>query len=133
MPQHPRPGSWAGGDITEEIIRLEQQWASAAKANEPDKVASLLAEVFVAMDSDGTIHRKADSLERIKAERWQTFEISDIKVVLQGNLAIATGAWRGKGTLANGAGVDARERWLDTWHKNGKWQCLARASAAVKA
>ena len=132
MPQHPQPGSWAGGDISEEIIRLEQQWASAAKAGDPGKIAPLLAEVFVAMDSDGTIRRKADALDRIKSAKWRLFEISDIKVVLQGNMAIASGAWRGQGTAANGAAIDAHEHWLDTWHKNGKWQCIASASAPVK-
>lgn len=132
MPQHPQPGSWAGGDITEAIIRLEQQWASAAKAGDPAKVATLLADVFIEMDSDGTIRRKADTLDRIKSAKWQVFEISDIKVVLQGNMAIAAGAWRGQGTVANGAALDAHEHWLDTWHKNGKWQCIASASAPVK-
>jgi ketosteroid isomerase-like protein len=133
MPQHPQSGSWAGGDITEEIIRREQQWASAAKANDPAKVATLLAEVFIEMDSDGTVRRKADTLDRIKSAKWQVFEISDIKVVLQGNMAIATGTWRGKGTSPDGKTIDAHEHWLDTWHKNGRWQCIASASANVTA
>ena len=133
MPQHPQPDSWAGGGIAETITNLEQQWASAAKANDPAKVAALLGEAFVELDSDGTVRRKADYLDEIKGNKWQVFEIGDIKVVVQGNMAIATGAWRGRGTLANGATIDAHEHWLDTWHKNGKWQCLASASTPVKA
>lgn len=50
--------SWAAGDIAETIKGLEQQWASAAKANDPTQLALLLSEVFVEMDSNGTISRK---------------------------------------------------------------------------
>jgi ketosteroid isomerase-like protein len=134
MPQRthsPQTSSPAAGDISEVVMNLEQMWASAAKANDVAKVAPLLAELFVDMDSDGSIHGRTDALERIKADKWEIYEISDVKVVPQGSLAIVTGAWRGKGTLANGKPTDAHERWLDTWHKNGKWQCIASASTSV--
>jgi ketosteroid isomerase-like protein len=132
MPQVKQTSSWAGGDIAGTITKLEQQWASAAKANDSSKIAPLLAEVFVEMDGDGAIHRKSDTLDRVKVGKWQVYEISDIKIVLQGNMAIATGAWHGQGTSGDGKAVDAHEHWLDTWHKNGKWQCIASASAPVK-
>jgi len=132
MPQMKQTSSWAGGDIAATITKLEQQWASAAKVNDATKIAPLLAEVFVEMDSDGTIRRKSDTLDRINMAKWQVYEISDIKIVLQGNMAIATGTWRGQGTLGDGKAVDAHEHWLDTWHKNGKWQCIDSASAPVK-
>lgn len=125
--------SWAAGDIAETITRLEQQWASAAKANDPSHIEPILSEIFIEMDSGGTISRKPQTLDRVRAEKWEIFEISDIKVVMQANVAIATGAWRGKGTSADGKAVDARERWLDTWHKNGTWKCIASASTPTKA
>jgi ketosteroid isomerase-like protein len=51
-----------------------------------------------------------------------------------GNTAIAGGAWQGKGTDGNGKAIDAHERWVDTWMKmpDGKWQCIATASAPAK-
>jgi len=124
--------SWAAGDIAETISNLERQWAAAAKANDVAKIGLLLSEVFVEMDSDGTILRRTDVLERAKVAQWAANEVSDIKVVVYGNTAIATGTWHGKRS-ENGKPVDAHERWLDTWHKNGKWQCLASASTSVKA
>ncbi|HTV66658.1 MAG TPA: nuclear transport factor 2 family protein [Bryocella sp.] len=133
MPQVNRTNSWAAGEIAETITYLEQQWASAAKANDSARIAPLLADVLVEMDSDGTILRKPEVLARAKTEKWQVNEVSDIKVVVYGNMAVATGAWRGKGTSADGKAIDAQEHWLDTWHKNGKWQCIATASAPVKA
>jgi hypothetical protein len=54
----------------------------------------------------------------IKGAKWDTNEISDVKVTSFGNTAIASGAWRGE----------------DTWMKmpSGKWQCIASASAPAK-
>jgi len=132
MAQMSRTPSWAEGDIAQTITQLEEQWASAAKTNNPAKVAPLLSEVFVGMDADGSMHNKSESLARIKSDKWDVNEVSDIKVVVHGNMAIATGAWRGKGTLADGKTVDAHEHWLDTWLKNGKWHCIASASAPAK-
>ncbi|HUK73849.1 MAG TPA: nuclear transport factor 2 family protein [Candidatus Bathyarchaeia archaeon] len=123
----------ASADIAETITRMEEQWAAAAKENDPAKVAPMLSEVFIEMDSDGTLYDKSQTLDRIKSAKWEVFELSDMKVTVHGNLAIAAGAWRGKGTLGNGKTVDEHERWLDTWLKNGKWQCIASASAPIKS
>ncbi len=131
MLQIDQTSTWAAPDIAETITRLEQQWASAAKANDSAQIAPLLSEIFVEMDSTGIIYRKSEALVRVKTEKWQVFEVSEIKVVMQANTAIATGLWHGKGTLPDGKAVDARERWLDTWHKNGQWKCIASASTPV--
>jgi|SRR5579863_431942 len=132
MAQMSQAKGYASGDIAKTITQMEEQWAAAAKANDDDKVAGLLSDIFISMDADGSIHRKADTLTRIKADKWQVNEVSDVKVLVHGNMAIATGIWRGKGTLAEGKTVDEHEHWLDTWLKNGKWQCIASASTSEK-
>ena len=119
-------------DIAATIERLEQQWAAAAKANDSAQLEPLLSEIFIELDSNGTISRRSEALKRASSEKWQIYEVDDIKVVVQGNMAIATGAWHGKGTLPEGKAIDAHERWLDTWHKNGVWKCVASASAAIR-
>lgn len=133
MAQGSHPRSPAGGDIAETITLMEQQWAAAAKASDSAKVAPMLSEVFVEMDSDGSLYSKSQVLDRIKSDKWQVNEISDIKITVHGGMAIATGEWRGKGSSADGKTVDAHERWLDTWLKNGKWHCIASASTPIKA
>ena len=133
MAQYNQTHSQMSGTITEAITQYEQQWAAAAKANDATTVASLLSEIFVEVDSDGTLRSRSEVLERLKHDQWQVNEVGDVKVVVHGGTAIATGTWRGKGTLANGKVVDAHERWLDTWMKNGKWQCVASASAPLTA
>ncbi|HKD84057.1 MAG TPA: nuclear transport factor 2 family protein [Terriglobales bacterium] len=123
----------AGGGVAQAITQMEQQWASNAQTGNMDAVAANLADNFVELDSDGSLHTRAEAVERMKSAKWQTNQVSNIKVTVHGNTAIATGAWQGKGTVA-GKSVDEHENWIDTWMKmpSGKWQCIASASAPVK-
>ena len=120
--------------VAQTLIDQEQQWTKAAKANDVNVIAPLLADDFVMMDSDGSMHAKAEVLALAKKAKWTTFEIGDVKVSVHGDSAVVTGSWTGKGTDGNGKAVDAKERWVDTWIKtaSGKWQCLASASAPTK-
>lgn len=122
------------GGVETAIASMEQQWAAGAKAGNADSVAPLLADNFINMDSDGTMHNKTESLARMKSAKWEMNQISDVKVTTFGNTAIATGAWQGKGTDSAGKPVDAHEMWVDTWVKmpGGKWQCVSSASAPAK-
>jgi len=116
------------------VANLEQQWVAAVKAGNFDFVATLLPDNFTEMDSDGSMHDKAEYLGWIKGSKCEVNEISDVKVTAHGNTAVATGAWRGKSLTGNGTSVDAHERYMDTWMKmpSGKWQCIASASAPEK-
>jgi len=122
-----------GGSVEKTIAGLEQQWAASSKASSADGVAPLLADHFVGLNSDGTTQNRAQSLDMVKGGKWQVNQIGDVKVTVFGDTAIATGTWEGKGT-SDGKAVDAHERWVDTWMKmpNGKWQCIASASAPAK-
>ncbi len=123
-----------GGSVEKAVANLEQQWVAGAKTGNPDSVAPLLADNFTNLNSDGTMQNKSQTLATIKGGKWEINEISDVKVTTFGNTAIATGGWQGKGTLGSGKPIDAHERWVDTWMKtpNGKWQCIASASAPAK-
>jgi len=123
-----------GGGVEKAIAGLEQQWTAAGKMSNPDGVAPLLADNITNLMSDGTTVDKAQTLAMTKGSKWEVNEISDVKVTVFGNTAIATGAWRGKGTSSDGKAIDTHERWVDTWMKmpGGKWQCIATASAPAK-
>ena len=122
------------GGVEQAITTMEQQWATDSKAGNADGIASMLADNFVNMDSDGTMHTKAETVARVKGAKWDVNQISGVKVTTFGNTAIATGAWQGKGTDSAGKPVDTHEQWVDTWMKmpGGKWQCIASASATAK-
>ena len=121
------------GGVEKAIAGMEQQWAAAGKMSNADAIAPLLADNFTNLNSDGTMMNKTQTLVMVKGAKWDTNEISDVKVTTFGNTAIATGAWQGKG-MAEGKAVDAHEHWVDTWMKmpSGKWQCIASASAPAK-
>ncbi len=123
-----------GGETEKEIAALEQKWVDAAKSSNAEALAPLLADNIVNTDADGKMIGKAETLAQVKKAKWTTNQISDVKVMVMGNTAIATGNWTGKGTSANGKAVDAHERWTDTWMKmsNGKWQCVATHSSTIK-
>jgi ketosteroid isomerase-like protein len=123
-----------GGGVEKAVAGLEQQWVAAAKMGNADAVAPLLADGYLETETDGSVNNKAQSLARIKGAKWETNEISNVKVSVYGNTAIATGDWNGKGVGNDGKTIDAHERWTDTWVKmgSGKWQCVASASAPIK-
>ena len=128
------PAAKPGGEVAQALIQMENQWAQASRTANADALAPLLADDFIALDSDGSLRSKTEVLARVKKAKWATNEISDMKVTVHGDSAIVTGTWIGKGTDGTGKAVDARERWADTWVKTaaGKWQCVASASAPMK-
>jgi ketosteroid isomerase-like protein len=117
-----------------EIVALENKWLQSQKTNNPDLVAPLLAEKFVSTGSDGKVSSKTQMLATAKATKYTSAEYEDVKVTVFGEVAIATGGFKGKGTDATGKPMDLNERWTDTWAKmpNGQWQCIATQSSAKK-
>ena len=124
----------AAKSTAQALSDLENQWTTASTAGNGDAVGAFLSDDFVALDSDGTMHVKADVVARTKKAKWVTNAISDLKVTVHGDSAIVTGVWTGNGTDGAGKAVNTKERWVDTWVKaaNGRWQCVASASAPSK-
>jgi ketosteroid isomerase-like protein len=117
-----------------DIVALENKWLQSQKTNNPDLVAPLLADKFVSTGSDGKVSNKMQMLATAKATKYSNAEYEDVKVTVFGDVAIATGGFKGKGTDATGKPMDINERWTDTWAKmpNGQWQCIATQSSTKK-
>ncbi len=124
----------AAGTVAQTLIDMENQWAKASKAGNAEALGAMLADDFVTIDSDGAMRGKAETLARVKKAKWTTNEIGDLKAIVHGDTGIVTGSWTGKGTDGDGKTINGKERWADTWVKtaNGKWLCIASASAPVK-
>jgi hypothetical protein len=116
------------------VAALEEQWLKSQQTNNPDMTAPLLADNFVNTGSDGKVTNKAGSLANAKATKYDSVAYDDVKVTAFGNMAIATGDFKAKGTDASGKPLDAHERFTDTWAKmrNGKWQCVASHQSPIK-
>jgi uncharacterized protein (TIGR02246 family) len=122
------------GDTEKAVAALEQQWLQSQKTNNPDLVAPLLSDKFVATASDGKVTSKSESLASAKATKYASVDYDDLKVTVFGDTAIATGGFTAKGTDPDGKPLDVRERFTDTWMKmaDGKWQCVASHTSSAK-
>ncbi|MCA1560654.1 MAG: nuclear transport factor 2 family protein [Acidobacteria bacterium] len=125
---------FAQGSVEQALMDLERQWVKAALASKGEALAPLLATDFVSVQSDGTMQTKAEYVAMTGKSKWQSNEVSDMKVQVHGDSAVVTGVWTAKGTDATGKAFDGKERFADTWVKmpDGKWQCVASASAPMK-
>jgi ketosteroid isomerase-like protein len=122
------------GGTEKAVAALEEQWLQSQKTNNPDLVAPLLADKLVNTEADGKVLNRAETLANAKATKYTSAEYEDLKVTVFGDTAIATGAFKAKGTDASGKPMDIHERWTDTWIKmpNGKWQCVATHGSMIK-
>jgi ketosteroid isomerase-like protein len=119
-------------NVEQHLKDMENEWVKASLASNGDALGPLLADDFVNIDSDGKVLNKSETMARTKKSKWEVSELSDLQVNQHGDSAIVTGVWHGKGVDSMGKAVDTRERWADTWvKKNGKWQCVASASAPM--
>ena len=126
--------AFAQGGVEKALMDLEHQWVQAQLAGNAQALAPILAADFVSIQSDGTVQTKAVYVGNTAKTKWQASAVSDLKVQLHGDAAVVTGIWTGKGVDPTGKPFDSRERFADTWVKmaDGKWQCVASASATIK-
>jgi ketosteroid isomerase-like protein len=123
----------SGAGTEKAIAALEQKWLAAQKAGDPAILAPLLADKFVNTDAEGKVTGKAETLEDIKTNKWDSAGYEQVKVTVFGNTAIATGVFKGKGADGKGKHLDLNDRWTDTWVKmpGGKWQCVASHASTI--
>ena len=128
--------TWSAQIPTDEkaVSDLEYKWAEAQKLGHADVVAPLLADTFINTDADAATYGKSQLLSNLKGGKWEIIGISDVKIKVYGNAAVATGSWKGKGIDGDGTPIDRSERWTDTWVKssNGNWQCVASQQTTSK-
>ena len=124
----------SSGATEKAVMALEDQWLTSQKTNNPELLAPLLADKFISTGNDGKVTNKAQTLADAKASKVVSAENENVQVTVFSDTAIVTGLWIGNGTDEKGKPFDLRDRWTDTWTKmpNGKWQCVATQSTAVK-
>ena len=67
---------------------------------------------------------KAEYVANTGKSKWQSNDVSDMKVQVHGDTAVVTGVWTAKGSGGTGQPFDGKERFADTWVKmsDGKWR-----------
>jgi len=89
------------------VSDLEYQRAEAQRLGKADVVAPLLADSFTNTDVDGESYGKSRLLSTLKGGKWDVNGISDVKVKVYGDAAVATGSWKGKGVDGDGTHTTA--------------------------
>jgi ketosteroid isomerase-like protein len=120
--------------VQSRIVALEKAWNQAYKAGDKRALDAILDKDMVLVNDDGTVQTKAEFLAGItKAVSSQEQQVApeSMKVHVFGNVAIASGVFRAKGTEA-GKSYVRRERFVDTWlYRGGKWVCVATNATPV--
>jgi len=129
------PVAWAqGGNVEQEIKKLEHDWAQAVVKSGAAAVDQYEADDIVSTDPSGRVTDKAQDKKDLSSGdlKVQSLELSDLKVRVYGNTAVATGLATLKGTY-KGQDMSGNYRYTDTWvRRNGKWQAVASQATKVQ-
>ena len=121
------------GTAEQDVLAAENQMTKALQTNNVELYGSFLADKYVQTDQDGTVLLgKAATLADMKTYIFNNEELSDLKVMVYGDTAIATSTFVAKGTYQSKP-IDSRGRFTDTWVKlDGKWQLVAEHYSMIK-
>ncbi len=113
--------------LEDQIKKQEQNWAQATIQAGPSAVDQYEADDIITTDPTGRVTDKTqDKLDLSSGDfKIQSEELSDFKVRIYGNTAVAAGTNTLTGTY-KGRDISGKYRFTDTWVKrNGKWQVVA--------
>jgi hypothetical protein len=112
-------------EITRQLLELENAWAQVDVTNDRAVFDKIIAPVFVATDSRGTVDRAKWLAER-EYENVKSAGNSEMQVnVISADIAIVTGV-NETVKLDGGREVKHRDRFTHTWlRRDGRWQCIA--------
>jgi len=122
------------GSVEDQIKKREQDWAQATMKEGAAAVDQFEADDIISTDPAGRVTDKAQDKQDLSSGdlKFQSMEVSDLKVRVYGNTAVATGANTLKGTY-KGQDISGTYRFTDTWVKrNGKWQAVASQASKVQ-
>ena len=111
----------------ERVLSLEKKWTQAYKDRDISILSSLLMEDFAITVEDGSTYGKAGYISHSAdtSVRVEVAELSELKVHMNGTVAVVTGAYHEVGT-SKGKRYEYRDRLTDVWMRvNGKWQVIA--------
>jgi ketosteroid isomerase-like protein len=117
----------AANSVEDQIKKHEQDWAQAVVKEGAASVDQYEADDIVTTDPSGRVTGKPEDKTDLSSGGYkiQSEELSDLKVQVYGNTAVATATNEMKGTY-KGQDLSGKYRFTDTWVKrNGKWQVAA--------
>ena len=128
-----RNGKWtvvsnAGGPLSDsDFLRyMEMDWIRAVKMRDYDWFEKNLADDFTEISfMGGKLTNKRQTIDGFKQDKtaFDSMDISDVSIRVDGNSAIVTGVGHAKGKMGDGKPFDFRARFTDTYvRRDGRWQ-----------
>jgi ketosteroid isomerase-like protein len=127
-------GASGTSSVEDQIKKLEQDWAQATIKNGAAAVDQYEADDIISTDPSGRVTDKAQDKTDLSSGdlKFQSMELSDLKVHVYGNTAVAAGTNTLKGTYKE-QDISGKYRFTDTWVKrSGKWQVVATQGTKVQ-
>jgi len=120
--------------LEDQIKKQEQNWAQATVKDGAAAVDQYEADDIITTDPSGRVTDKTqDKLDLSSGDfKIQSEELSDVRVRIYSNTAVASGTNIVKG-IYKGQDINGKYRFTDTWVKrNGKWQVVASQYTKVQ-
>jgi ketosteroid isomerase-like protein len=115
----------------ETIMQLEKEWTEAGKRRDTAWMEDNYAEEYTWTSPTGKLNDKKADIAEAKDVTFDSFEISDVKVRVLADTAVATGLSTIKGKLKQ-QDISGKYRWTDTFVKReGRWIIFASQSSPV--
>jgi hypothetical protein len=131
----PSTGTHTPGQDTEAtLMKMERDAATALTKGDLAGFGGIFADDATLVGPDGAVQTKAQLLADVKsgALKIQSTEISDLKVRVFGESAIATYGTNDKGKDKE-RDITGRYRWTDVFlHRGGKWQIVASQGTQIQ-
>jgi ketosteroid isomerase-like protein len=138
-----RGGNWkvvsttgSGVDDYATLVYSEQEWNNADIARDASWFEKNYADDVTEISSrNGAITGKKETIENVKSSKrvMEWAELSNLKVRIDGNLAVVTGVNHVKGHDEKGAAFDLNVSYTDTYIKrDGRWLVWATQGTEVK-
>jgi len=119
------------------VTKLEQEWFTIQQANDWAKLAKIISDDFVIVDSDGSLGNKESMVAGYKEEAPRVVSLKMQVLVahaVAANTVIASGLDDIATKDSGGSTVHRYERFIDTWVlRDGRWQCVAEQITLAKA
>jgi ketosteroid isomerase-like protein len=118
------------------LLQMERDWNEALKTRNvkwfEENLAGDMTEI---MSSNGSLQTKADSIKFFNIDKtiYESLEVSDLRVRVEGNAGIVTGVNHIKARDEGGRMVELRFAFTDIYIKReGRWQVWASQHTAIK-
>jgi hypothetical protein len=115
------------GDVEQELIRLQRQWAAAVVNKDGAVMDRILADDFVVTGPTGHVSSRAELIDMIVGgvSQVESLEVDNMFVHVYPNTAVIFGRSTYK-TRPGRADLAGSYRWTNTYVRlEGRWRCIA--------